>query len=92
MCVHVLIVKLCEHVLQHTFSEHINQLLLLKPNKFWERRRAGMGNRSRYTFVIHMLDNCKDLLHYLGASQLPVELEGSLPYNHEDWMAAQEVR
>lgn len=80
--------------LQHTFADSITQLLLLKPNKFWERHRAGMGmsfHRSRYTFSIVLLETCRELLHYLGASQLPVELEGSLIYNHDEWMSAQEV-
>ena len=78
--------------LQHTFAENITQLLLLKPNKFWERHRVGISlHRSRYTFSIVLLDTCRELFHYLGASQLPVELEGSLTYNHEEWMLAQEV-
>ena len=49
-------------------------------------------HRSRYTFSIVLLDTCRELFHYLGASQLPMELEGSLTYNHEEWMVAQEVR
>ena len=48
-------------------------------------------HRSRYTFSIVLLDTCRELLHYLGASQLPMELDGSLTYNHEEWMSAQEV-
>lgn len=70
-------------------------MLLLKPNKFWERHRVGVGvsfHRSRYTFAIVLLDTCRELFHYLGASQLTMELEGSLTYNHEEWMAAQEVQ
>ena len=79
---------------QLTFADNITQLLMLKPNKFWERHRVGVGvsfHRSRYTFSIVLLDTCRELFHYIGASQVPKELDGSLTYNHEEWMSAQEV-
>ncbi|XP_052674047.1 kalirin-like isoform X2 [Crassostrea angulata] len=78
------IVKPILKVLQDCFPDSINIAYIIKPEKFWEKKRTSLGS-AKYNFETCMI-SVDGLSKFIDCSQLTREFEGSLEYNHEQWI------
>ncbi|KAL3855027.1 hypothetical protein ACJMK2_014257 [Sinanodonta woodiana] len=78
------IVKPILKALQECFPGNINIAYIIKPEKFWEKQRTSIGS-SKYNFETMML-SIESLAKAIEPSQLTREFDGTLEYEHEQWI------
>ncbi|XP_046902206.1 kalirin isoform X4 [Hypomesus transpacificus] len=70
--------------LQETFPAEICVALIIKPDNFWQKQKTNFGS-AKFTFETSMV-SVEGLSKLVDPSQLTDDFEGSLDYNHEEWM------
>lgn len=78
------VVKPILKVLQECFPAKIHAAYIIKPDNFWQKQRTSMGS-SKYKFETNMISP-EALLKYIDPSQLTSDLDGTLPYDHGQWL------
>ncbi|XP_048253877.1 triple functional domain protein-like isoform X2 [Haliotis rufescens] len=70
--------------LQECFPGNIHIAYIIKPEKFWEKQRTSLGS-AKYNFETNMI-SLDSLQKVIDQTQLTREFEGSLDYDHEQWI------
>ncbi|XP_069075741.1 triple functional domain protein isoform X2 [Pleurodeles waltl] len=71
-------------ILQESFPCCIHVALIIKPDNFWQKQRTNFGS-SKFEFETTMV-SLEGLAKVVDPSQLTPEFEGSLEYDHEEWI------
>uniref|UniRef100_A0AAQ4PK50 Uncharacterized protein n=1 Tax=Gasterosteus aculeatus aculeatus TaxID=481459 RepID=A0AAQ4PK50_GASAC len=71
-------------ILQESFPSCIHVALIIKPDNFWQKQRTNFGS-SKFEFETVMV-SLDGLSKIVDASQLTADFEGSLDYNHDEWI------
>uniref|UniRef100_A0A3B3DLH4 non-specific serine/threonine protein kinase n=1 Tax=Oryzias melastigma TaxID=30732 RepID=A0A3B3DLH4_ORYME len=71
-------------ILQESFPSCIHVALIIKPDNFWQKQRTNFGS-SKFEFETVMV-SLEGLTKIVDPSQLTADFEGSLEYNHDDWI------
>ncbi|XP_023330642.1 triple functional domain protein isoform X4 [Eurytemora carolleeae] len=71
-------------VLQDNYSTSIHTALIIKPDTFWQKQRTNLGSQ-KYKFETHLI-GLESLHKQVDPSQLTVDLEGTLSYDHTIWI------
>ncbi|XP_076313108.1 LOW QUALITY PROTEIN: triple functional domain protein-like [Tachypleus tridentatus] len=71
-------------VLQESFPAKIHTAYIIKPENFWQKQRTSLGS-SKYKFETSMI-SLETLSKYIDQSQLTSDLDGTLPYDHNQWI------
>ncbi|XP_049267793.1 triple functional domain protein isoform X2 [Rhipicephalus sanguineus] len=71
-------------VLQEYFPAKIHAVYIVKPENFWQKQRTSMGS-SKYKFETNMI-SLEALSKSIDPSQLTTDLDGTLPYDHGQWL------
>ncbi|XP_070187687.1 triple functional domain protein-like isoform X2 [Littorina saxatilis] len=70
--------------LQECFPGNINMAYIIKPGGFWEKQRTSLGS-AKYNFETNMI-SLDNLTKVIDSSQLTRDFDGSLEYDHEQWI------
>ncbi|KAM4626279.1 kalirin isoform 4-T4 [Discoglossus pictus] len=70
--------------LQEAFPAEIHVALIIKPENFWQKQKTNFGS-SKFIFETSMV-SVEGLAKLVDPSQLTEEFEGSLDYNHDEWI------
>ncbi|KAL3969409.1 potassium voltage-gated channel Shal-related subfamily D member 1 [Sarotherodon galilaeus] len=70
--------------LQESFPAEICVALIIKPDNFWQKQKTNFGS-AKFSFETNMV-SVEGLAKLVDPSQLTDDFEGSLDYNHEEWM------
>ncbi|XP_061050258.1 kalirin isoform X5 [Eubalaena glacialis] len=70
--------------LQEAFPAEIHVALIIKPDNFWQKQKTNFGS-SKFIFETSMV-SVEGLTKLVDPSQLTEEFDGSLEYNHEEWI------
>ncbi|XP_073401372.1 kalirin-like isoform X3 [Dendrobates tinctorius] len=70
--------------LQEAFPAEIHVALIIKPENFWQKQKTNFGS-SKFIFETSMV-SVEGLTKLVDPSQLTEEFEGSLDYNHDEWI------
>uniref|UniRef100_A0A4W3I7M0 non-specific serine/threonine protein kinase n=1 Tax=Callorhinchus milii TaxID=7868 RepID=A0A4W3I7M0_CALMI len=70
--------------LQESFPADIHVALIIKPDNFWQKQKTNFGS-SKFIFETSMV-SVEGLSKLVDPSQLTEEFEGSLEYNHDEWI------
>ncbi|TSM68899.1 Kalirin [Bagarius yarrelli] len=70
--------------LQEAFPAEICVALIIKPDNFWQKQKTNFGS-AKFSFETSMV-SVEGLAKLVDPSQLTDDFEGSLEYNHEEWM------
>ncbi|XP_053624403.1 kalirin isoform X1 [Plodia interpunctella] len=71
-------------VLQEHFSSSVQQALVVKPDNFWQKQRTTIGAH-KYKFDTTMI-SLEALPKVIDSSQVPTDLDGTLQYDHAQWI------
>uniref|UniRef100_A0A8C9VXI4 non-specific serine/threonine protein kinase n=1 Tax=Scleropages formosus TaxID=113540 RepID=A0A8C9VXI4_SCLFO len=71
-------------ILQESFPRCIHVALIIKPDNFWQKQRTNFGS-SKFEFEATMV-SLEGLTKVVDPSQLTPDFDGSLDYNHEEWI------
>uniref|UniRef100_A0A672Q2G0 non-specific serine/threonine protein kinase n=1 Tax=Sinocyclocheilus grahami TaxID=75366 RepID=A0A672Q2G0_SINGR len=71
-------------ILQESFPSCIHIALIIKPDNFWQKQRTNFGS-SKFEFETIMV-SLEGLTKVVDPSQLTPDFEGSLDYDHEEWI------
>ncbi|XP_027890909.1 triple functional domain protein isoform X6 [Xiphophorus couchianus] len=71
-------------ILQESFPSCIHVALIIKPDNFWQKQRTNFGS-SKFEFETVMV-SLEGLTKVVDPSQLTADFDGSLDYNHEEWI------
>ncbi|KAF5899803.1 triple functional domain protein-like isoform X3, partial [Clarias magur] len=71
-------------ILQESFPSCIHVALIIKPDNFWQKQRTNFGS-SKFEFETIMV-SLEGLSKAVDPSQLTADLEGSLDYDHDEWI------
>ncbi|KAI4898076.1 hypothetical protein NFI96_018077 [Prochilodus magdalenae] len=71
-------------ILQESFPSCIHVALIIKPDNFWQKQRTNFGS-SKFEFETIMV-SLDGLSKMVDPSQLTADFDGSLDYNHEEWI------
>ncbi|XP_066544670.1 kalirin isoform X3 [Amia ocellicauda] len=70
--------------LQEAFPAEICVALIIKPDNFWQKQKTNFGS-SKFTFETSMV-SVEGLTKLVDPSQLTDDFDGSLEYNHDEWI------
>ncbi|KAM4697403.1 kalirin isoform 2-T2 [Rhinophrynus dorsalis] len=70
--------------LQEAFPAEIHVALIIKPENFWQKQKTNFGS-SKFIFETSMV-SVEGLAKLVDPSQLTEEFDGSLDYNHDEWI------
>uniref|UniRef100_A0A1A7XJ47 Rho guanine nucleotide exchange factor 25 n=1 Tax=Iconisemion striatum TaxID=60296 RepID=A0A1A7XJ47_9TELE len=70
--------------LQEFFPAEICVALIIKPDNFWQKQKTNFGS-AKFSFETSMV-SVEGLAKLVDPSQLTEDFEGSLDYNHDEWM------
>ncbi|XP_060630961.2 kalirin isoform X8 [Anolis sagrei] len=70
--------------LQEAFPAEIHVALIIKPDNFWQKQKTNFGS-SKFIFETSMV-SVEGLAKLVDPSQLTEEFEGTLDYNHDEWI------
>ncbi|XP_051564019.1 kalirin-like isoform X2 [Myxocyprinus asiaticus] len=70
--------------LQEAFLAEICVALIIKPDNFWQKQKTNFGS-AKFTFETSLV-SVEGLTKLVDSSQLTDDFEGSLEYNHEEWI------
>ncbi|KAF7232288.1 hypothetical protein EG68_08777 [Paragonimus skrjabini miyazakii] len=71
-------------VVEKCISRNVAMAYIIKPDKIIEKHKTSMAI-GKFSFEIQIV-SLDTLFREVDPSQLTAELEGSLPYNHEEWI------
>ncbi|KAM9512923.1 triple functional domain protein-like isoform 4-T4 [Salvelinus alpinus] len=71
-------------ILQESFPSCIHVALIIKPDNFWQKQRTNFGS-SKFEFETVMV-SLEGLTKVVDPSQLTSDFEGSLEYEHDEWI------
>ncbi|XP_041737463.2 triple functional domain protein-like isoform X2 [Coregonus clupeaformis] len=71
-------------ILQESFPSCIQVALIIKPDNFWQKQRTNFGS-SKFEFETVMV-SLEGLTKVVDPSQLTSDFEGSLEYDHDEWI------
>ncbi|XP_047524837.1 kalirin isoform X1 [Pieris napi] len=71
-------------ILQEHFSSSVHQALVVKPDNFWQKQRTTIGSH-KYKFETTMI-SLEALPKVIDSSQLTPDLDGTLQYDHAQWI------
>ncbi|XP_064803384.1 triple functional domain protein-like [Oncorhynchus masou masou] len=71
-------------ILQESFPSCIHVALIIKPDNFWQKQRTNFGS-SKFEFETVMV-SLEGLTKVVDQSQLTSDFEGSLEYDHDEWI------
>ncbi|XP_055012937.1 triple functional domain protein isoform X4 [Boleophthalmus pectinirostris] len=71
-------------ILQESFPSCIHVALIIKPDNFWQKQKTNFGS-SKFEFETTMV-SLEGLTKVVDPSQLTSDFDGSLEYNHEEWI------
>uniref|UniRef100_A0A914WP59 CRAL-TRIO domain-containing protein n=2 Tax=Plectus sambesii TaxID=2011161 RepID=A0A914WP59_9BILA len=70
--------------LQDHFPGTVHMVYIIKPDRFWEKHKASIAS-AKYKFEVQMI-SVENLSRFIDPSQLTAEFEGTLAYDHDDWL------
>ncbi|MGH0162186.1 UNVERIFIED_CONTAM: hypothetical protein FKN15_042395 [Acipenser sinensis] len=70
--------------LQEAFPAEIHVALIIKPDNFWQKQKTNFGS-SKFIFETSMV-SVEGLTKLVDPSQLTDDFDGSLEYNHDEWI------
>ncbi|KAM9305737.1 kalirin [Gastrophryne carolinensis] len=70
--------------LQEAFPAEIHVALIIKPENFWQKQKTNFGS-SKFIFETSMV-SVEGLTKLVDPSQLTEEFDGTLDYNHDEWI------
>nr|XP_006819273.1 PREDICTED: kalirin-like [Saccoglossus kowalevskii] len=71
-------------VLQECFPSSVHMVYIIKPENFWQKHRTSLGS-SKLKFETSMISQ-EGMLRIIDQSQLTIEFDGHLPYDHDEWI------
>ncbi|CAH8681706.1 unnamed protein product [Schistosoma haematobium] len=71
-------------VLEECLGQDVTLTFIIKPDKFLEKHKAQLAS-GKFSFEIQLV-SVESLFREVDPSQLTSEMEGSLPYHHEEWI------
>ncbi|XP_018399522.1 PREDICTED: triple functional domain protein isoform X2 [Cyphomyrmex costatus] len=72
-------------VLHEHFHRIVHVAFLIKPENFWQKQRTSLGKQKKYNFEINTI-SLEALVKVIDPSQLTADLDGSLQYDHAQWI------
>ncbi|KAI8481986.1 S14 domain and spectrin repeat-containing protein 1 [Branchiostoma belcheri] len=75
-------------VLQQTLGRQLAQVIIVKPDTFWDKQKTSFRYRSDKAeggYETIMVTASK-IFQYVDQDQLTKDLGGTLPYDHDDWV------
>ncbi|XP_060534993.1 triple functional domain protein isoform X2 [Cylas formicarius] len=69
---------------EHFPQGAVHQALIVKPDNFWQKQRTSLGSH-KYKFETNMI-SIEALPKIIDTSQLTSDLEGTLSYDHSNWL------
>uniref|UniRef100_A0A8C9VP69 non-specific serine/threonine protein kinase n=1 Tax=Scleropages formosus TaxID=113540 RepID=A0A8C9VP69_SCLFO len=70
--------------LQEAFPAEICVALIIKPDNFWQKQKTNFGS-AKFSFETSMV-SVEGLTKLVDPSQLTEDFDGTLEYDHEDWL------
>uniref|UniRef100_A0A668A3W6 Kalirin RhoGEF kinase n=1 Tax=Myripristis murdjan TaxID=586833 RepID=A0A668A3W6_9TELE len=70
--------------LQDVFPAEICVALIIKPDNFWQKQKTNFGS-AKFSFETSLV-SVEGLAKLVDPSQLTEDFDGSLDYNHEEWL------
>ncbi|KAL4608981.1 kalirin-like isoform X1 [Arapaima gigas] len=70
--------------LQEAFPAEICVALIIKPDNFWQKQKTNFGS-AKFSFETSMV-SVDGLTKLVDPSQLTEDFDGTLEYDHEDWL------
>jgi triple functional domain protein len=71
-------------ILQEHFSDFVHQVILIKPENFWQKQRSSISS-NKYKFEVTTI-SIQTLSKVLDVSQLTNDFDGLLQYDHNQWL------
>lgn len=71
-------------ILQENFSDLIHQVLIIKPDNFWQKQRSSIAS-NKYKFEVTTI-SIQALGKMIDISQLTSDFDGFLHYDHSQWL------
>ncbi|XP_034255517.1 kalirin isoform X2 [Thrips palmi] len=71
-------------VLQEHFASQVHTACIIKPDNFWQKQRTSLGSH-KYKFETNMM-SVEALPKIIETSQLTSDLDGTLHYDHAQWI------
>ncbi|XP_046675322.1 triple functional domain protein isoform X5 [Homalodisca vitripennis] len=71
-------------VLQEHFPGSVHVAYIIKPDNFWQKQRTSLGSH-KYKFETNMI-SVEALPKIIDTSQLTSDMEGTLHYDHSQWI------
>ncbi|XP_026826598.1 kalirin isoform X2 [Ooceraea biroi] len=72
-------------VLHEHFHRTVHIAFLIKPENFWQKQRTSLAKQKKYNFEINTI-SLEALVKVIDPSQLTADLDGSLQYDHAQWI------
>ncbi|CAL7943982.1 unnamed protein product [Xylocopa violacea] len=72
-------------VLHEHFHESVHVTFIIKPENFWQKQRTSLAKQKKYNFEINTI-SLEALTKVIDPSQLTADLDGSLQYDHAQWI------
>ncbi|KAF7284894.1 hypothetical protein GWI33_021419 [Rhynchophorus ferrugineus] len=69
---------------EHFPQGAVHQALIVKPDNFWQKQRTSLGSH-KYKFETNMI-SIEALPKIIDTSQLTSDLDGTLSYDHSNWL------
>lgn len=79
----------CIHVFQMYFPGLIHVVYILKPTSFFHKTLSDVTNKlfkEEFKFQMIFLSSIEELHEYIDMRQLTIDLGGTLPYVHDEWI------
>ena len=71
-------------ILQENFSDLIHQVLIIKPDNFWQKQRSSIAS-NKYKFEVTTI-SIQALGKMIDVSQLTSDFDGFMHYDHSQWL------
>nr|XP_012140243.1 PREDICTED: triple functional domain protein isoform X5 [Megachile rotundata] len=72
-------------VLHEHFHRSVHVAFIIKPENFWQKQRTSLAKQKKYNFEINTI-SLEALSKVIDPSQLTADLDGSLKYDHAQWI------
>ncbi|XP_078043886.1 trio Rho guanine nucleotide exchange factor isoform X2 [Augochlora pura] len=72
-------------VLHEHFHRSVHVAFIIKPENFWQKQRTTLAKQKKYNFEINTI-SLDALAKVIDPTQLTADLDGSLQYDHAQWI------
>ncbi|XP_076248755.1 trio Rho guanine nucleotide exchange factor isoform X3 [Calliopsis andreniformis] len=72
-------------VLHEHFHRSVHVAFIIKPENFWQKQRTSLAKQKKYNFEINTI-SLEALTKVIDPSQLTADLDGTLQYDHAQWI------